>query len=150
MRKRFIKIRSNIRFVCACVCIVWNIIKEMFYYFLNNCLSRCATLPYRDMIKKTDYNVVSLITVLIAVYIIKCTVEINEIIFKMYNLFFLFINQLCDQYSIYSAVRHICMYVCAYSISIWRRFDDFERIERYGKKISKFRTYQLRIMKYVF
>lgn len=84
--------------------VVWSIIKEMFYYFLNNCLSSCAMLPYRDMIKKTDYNVVSLITVLIAVYIIKCTVEINEIIFKMYNLFFLFINQLCDQYSIYSAL----------------------------------------------
>lgn len=81
-----------------------NYHKKMFYYFLNNCLSRCAMLPYRDMIKKTDYNVVSLITVLIAVYVIKCTVEINEIILKMYNLFFLFINQLFDHYSIYSAV----------------------------------------------
>lgn len=80
-------------------------------------------LPYRDMIKKTDYNVVSLITVLIAVYIIKCTVEINEIIFKMYNLFFLFINQLCDQYSIYSAVWYICtcVYFCNNNNNgIWR------------------------------
>lgn len=77
-------------------------------------------LPYRDMIKKTDYNVVSLITVLIAVYIIKCTVEINEIIFKMYNLFFLFINQLCDQYSIYSAVRYSI--VCNKN-GIWREYN---------------------------